>query len=498
MRVIKYEDLADLIDENDFIVELGEQTGIGSSSLLVRKCGKTILTDRGIAFEGTGLNKLTNFPAGGNLEEIHIDIMLWTHVHADHTGLIVPTILAHPESRQVFSKKTFEELKTAILPDSLAIQKKEAKKAYFAGLPAPKVMFSEEDAATFIARAEADYHEVIDTDKEDVWIIWEDWPGWDFGFTFAGHTHGSFMSFVKAPDGDGLVFTGDVCSHDQETTKGVPRPSESFLEMAKFRKCRRIILVTEATNGNRDREESQEDMDTRLKIMLNETEKRGRMALFPVFMVNRGPNIVAKLVRLGFPVFVAGGVRKTLRSEIDPIILDKWLADKTVMLIENGLGYKDQVRAAARGEYGFRPIVTSSATLDQGAGIDFAIEMLPIPENVLVSTGHRFDGSAMKEFFEIKNRPIGPGHTIVLDSLDGGHQVKRTVNVRCSGHHFDYTAHSYRKGFVNLATCNKPGIVFGKHCTGEGFRGLESALHDKLEDKCPPINWAQHLHMFEL
>src|SRR3989338_7004474 len=119
------------------------------------------------------------------------------------------------------------------------------------------------------------------------------------------------------------------------------------------------------------------------------------------------------------------------------------------MFIENGPNYNQQIRAASRGEYGFRPIITSSATLDQGAGVNFAIEMLPVPENVLISTGHRFDGSAMKEFFEIKDKPLGPGHTIVLNKMDRNfHQVKKVVNVRCGGHHFPYTAHSHRGELV--------------------------------------------------
>ena len=497
--VIRFDELADyLAADCDFIVELGEQKGIGSSSLIIRKCGKTILVDRGLAFEGAGAEKLTTYPVGADLKDIHIDLMIFTHVHADHTGLIVPTILAHDESRVIFSRKTLEELKI-VLADSLTIQKKEAKKAYFSGLPAPAAMFSEEYVDTFLARAEGGFYEIVNTDEEDEWFSFEDWPDWDFGFTFSGHTPGSFISFIKTPDGDGIVATGDFCGHDQETTEGVPTLRENFLEMGNFRECRRIILITEATNGNRDREESQEEMDTRLKAVLDETERRGGNALFPVFMVNRGPNIVMKLVRLGFKVFVAGGVRKTIKAEIEPALLDKWLADGTVMLIQNGKDYEEQLRAAAHGEYGFRPIVTSSATLDQGAGVDFAIQMLPVPENALISTGHRFDGSAMKEFFEIKNKPLGPGHTIVLNRMDRNFRLeKKGVNVRCGGYHFDYSAHPYCRELVTLATSLNPDVVFVKHCTEEGFHGLESALHNELGEKCPPISWARHLHLFEL
>ncbi|MBI2062348.1 MAG: hypothetical protein HYT64_01510 [Candidatus Yanofskybacteria bacterium] len=444
------------------------------------------------------MEKITTFPVGDNLQNIYIDFMIFTHIHADHTGLVVPTVLAHPEARVFFSRKTLEELKV-VLADSLTVQRKETRKANFIKLPVPKVEFTKEDVDTFMAQAGAGFYEILNTDEEDEWVTFEDWLGWEFGFTFSGHTSGAFISAVKTPDGDGMVFSSDLSGHNQETTRGVKKISESFLKMAEFRKCRRIILITEATNGNRDQEESPEEMDTRLKAVLEETKRRGGQALFPVFMVNRGPNIVAKLVRLGFNVFVAGGVRRTLPVEVGTEIVDKWLADGTVMFIEDGPNYMAQLQTAARGEYGFRPIVTSSATLDQGACVDFAIAMLPIPENVLISTGHRFDGSAMKEFFEVKGRPLGSGHTVALTRTESGFRlVKIPVNVRCDGHHFNYSAHSFRKELVAFATSLKPDLVLVKHCTEIGFHGLESALHSELGEKCPPVNWARHLNLFEL
>jgi len=496
---IRFEDLyAHLDSGDDFIVELGEQQGIGSSSLFIHKHGRNILVDRGLAFEGSGADKRTNFPVGKNLEDIHLDVIILTHVHADHAGLIVPIVLAHPEAHVVFSAKTLEELKI-VLADSLSIQKKEARKASILGLPTPKAMFSQEDVQLFLLRAESDFYEIVDTDNEDVCVSWEDLPGWDFGFTFSGHTHGAFISFIKSPDNVGFVVTGDICAHDQETTRGVLKVKESFLKMMNFRECKKIILITEATNGNRDRKETQDEMDNRLKAVLDETLLLGGNALFPVFMINRGPNMVIKLVRLGYKVFVAGGVRKTLKAEIGSKLFDKWTADKTVMLIQDGVNYEHQVKSASHGEYGFRPIVTSSATLDQGAGIDFAIEMLPNPKNVLISTGHRFDGSKMQEFFAVKDNPVELGRTIVLNKTDNRfREIKKPVHIRCDGHHFDYSAHSYRKDLVAFVASLNPEIVFVKHCTNEGFHGLETALRDSFGDKCPSINRASHLCLFKL
>lgn len=497
MSAVEYGELAGLLaGEKNFIVELGEQTGIGSSSLLVRKCEKTFLIDRGIAFEGYGAEKITTFPVGENLEDIFIDVMIFTHVHADHSALIIPTVKAHPESEVIFSKKTFEELKV-VLADTLSIFKKAARTAYYSRLPEPTPLFTERDLAEFIACAEDGTFTIVDTDNTDEWLTFKKLPGWEFGFTFSGHTRGAFVSAIVCPDGDGLVFTGDLSGHGQETTRGVKKLSESFLGMAEFRKCRRIILVTEATNGDRNRDETLEESDARLKAVLEETERRGGQALFPVFMVNRGPNIVVKLARLGFKVFVAGGVRKTLEVEVQPELLQKWLDNGTVMFIEDGQNYPAMLRSAAKGEYGFRPIVTSSATLDQGAGVEFAIQMLPIRENVLISTGHVFAGSAMDGFFKIKDQPVETGRTIILNQLLRGHLEKIPVNVRCRGEHFDYSAHSYQNELVEFITRLRPDVVFVKHCTDSGFRGLESALREKIGENVP-IERAEHLHVKEL
>ena len=151
MQVIKYEDLfMYFAGGKDFLVELGEETGIGASSLLVRKCEKTLLIDRGIAFEGYGVDKVTTFPEGGNLKDIYIDAIILTHIHADHFGFMLPTLKAHPESRVFFSRRTLEESKV-VLSDMLTVQKRASRSAYYAGLPVPTPLFSEQDMVDFIS-----------------------------------------------------------------------------------------------------------------------------------------------------------------------------------------------------------------------------------------------------------------------------------------------------------------------------------------------------------
>ena len=497
MRVIRYDELADYIASGkDFILELGEQNGIGSSSLLVQICGKLFLLDRGSAFEGTGVNKHTLFPVGDVLEGIHIDAIFLSHVHLDHAGYIPPVVLAHPEARFVLSSKTLEELKIT-LEDTLNIQIKEADKAHYLGLPEPTILFTEEQVSMFLN--ETDSYEIVDTDNEDVCLTWDDFPGWKFGFTSSGHIKGAFWSFIITPENDCITSTGDICSHDQENKKGVLMPNEIFLKKMGFGTWRRTILITEATNGNRDRKESWEDMDSRMKAEIEATFDRGGMVLCPVFMIGKGPNIVAKLARMGFRVFVAGGVRKTIFTEIEPMLLEKWMADKTVMLAIDGPGRKQQMDAVLAGEYGPMVIVCSSATLDQGASTGFAIRMLPMRKNLLISTGHRFTGSKMEEVFKVQDQPLELGRTIVFESIDRfGNIVKTPVNFRCGAIHCDNSSHDYREGLVARAIALNASMVLVKHCTEEGFQGFESGLKEALGDKCPSITHVVHMQVINL
>ena len=482
MHAVRYGEIAGYIaDGKNFIVQLGEQSGIGSSASLINKRDLTGLIDNGVAFEGFGAEKITIPPAGDNLEDLYLHYQIYTHAHADHIARIMQMVLAHHESRVFLSKKTLELLKV-ILDDELSRQKKSARAAYYAGLEQPTFEFTKEDVVEFFAlfANENDQYKVFDTDNEDVWFTFDDWPGWEFGFTFSGHMVGACISAIKFPDGTGIVFSGDLSGHKQETTQAVKTISERFLEMAKFRECSQIRLVVEATNGDRERSETLEASDARLKATLEKTYRRGGQALFLVFQLNRGPNIVKKLARLGFKVFVAGGVRKTLAIEVGAEQVAKWLADGTVMFIKDGPEYMNMLSAAAKGEYGDRPIVTSSATLDQGAGVEFAFQMLPIHENSLFSTGHIFSGSAMQEFFQIKDQPVELGKTIVLSRLVNNRPVKTPVHVKCTGEHFDYSANSYKSELVTFINGLRPDMIFVNHCMDTGFEGLSSALTEKL------------------
>ena len=158
MRAIEYGELADyLASGKDFMLELGEQSGIGSSSLFSQILGKRFLWDRGLAFEGIGANKRNTFPVGEVLEGIHIDVIFLTHIHLDHAGWIPSVVLAHPEARFVLSSKTLEELHIT-LDDSLTIQEKEADKAKLLGLEAPVPLFTAEEVAIFLNYAEKGHY----------------------------------------------------------------------------------------------------------------------------------------------------------------------------------------------------------------------------------------------------------------------------------------------------------------------------------------------------
>src|SRR5450755_1835873 len=100
------------------------RTVTGSKHLLTLSIGKKVLLDCGM-FQGLGketdiLNRTFGF------ESKDVDVMILSHAHIDHTGLI-PKLVKEGFSGTIFCTPATKELTAVLLEDSAMIQEDEAK-----------------------------------------------------------------------------------------------------------------------------------------------------------------------------------------------------------------------------------------------------------------------------------------------------------------------------------------------------------------------------------
>ncbi|MBL7720687.1 MAG: MBL fold metallo-hydrolase [Chitinophagaceae bacterium] len=181
------------------------RTVTGSKHLLTLKNGKKILLDCGM-FQGMGKETdMLNRHFGFNPREI--DVMILSHAHIDHSGLI-PKLIAEGFEGKIFCTPATKDLTTVLLEDSAEIQEDDVKytnkRRAAEGLPYLKPLYSVEDAAKaqehFVVKAYNEWFDVTD--------------GVQAMYTDAGHIIGSGCVHLRIQEKDEkeqrLTFSGDV------------------------------------------------------------------------------------------------------------------------------------------------------------------------------------------------------------------------------------------------------------------------------------------------
>ncbi|MGZ3940301.1 MAG: MBL fold metallo-hydrolase, partial [Flavisolibacter sp.] len=100
------------------------RTVTGSKHIITLKNGRKILLDCGM-FQGMGrdtdvLNREFGF------EPAEVDVMILSHAHIDHTGLI-PRLVKHGFGGKIFCTDATKELTALLLEDSAEIQENDTK-----------------------------------------------------------------------------------------------------------------------------------------------------------------------------------------------------------------------------------------------------------------------------------------------------------------------------------------------------------------------------------
>ncbi|MBI5373057.1 MAG: MBL fold metallo-hydrolase [Sphingobacteriales bacterium] len=180
------------------------RTVTGSKHVVTLKSGKKLLLDCGM-FQGLGkdtdmLNRHFGF------EPAEIDMMILSHAHIDHSGLI-PKLIKDGFRGRIFCTHGTSELASVLLEDSAEIQEDEIKyvnkRRAAAGQPYLKPLYTVDDAKKAV-----DY--LVEAEYGTWFDVMEGVQGM---FTDAGHIIGSTCVHLKIKEGGKetrITFSGDI------------------------------------------------------------------------------------------------------------------------------------------------------------------------------------------------------------------------------------------------------------------------------------------------
>lgn len=256
------------------------RTVTGSKHLITLKSGKKILLDCGM-FQGMGRDT-DAFNRDFGFEPAEVDVMILSHAHIDHSGLI-PKLIKDGFHGNIYCTPATKELTKILLEDSGGIQESDVKYSNRArtldGKTLLKPLYTTEDAInSFKNFVEVDY---------GVWhSIME---GVDVLFTDAGHIIGSACVHVRIKENDRvrqITFSGDVGRYRDIILK-----SPSTFDQADY-------IILESTYGNSLHDDVVSTPDHLLewinKICI---QKKGKL-IMPAFSVGRTQEILFSLNQL--------------------------------------------------------------------------------------------------------------------------------------------------------------------------------------------------------
>jgi metallo-beta-lactamase family protein len=260
---------------------LGANKQVTGSRYILEACGRRIMIDCGMFQERKYLDRNWN-PCP--VDASSIDVLLLTHAHLDHCGLI-PRFINQGFKGEVLTTAASLDLAEIIMTDAGKIQEEDAaykkkrhRKEKRKGKHPVQPLYTAEDAENAILRFRSvPYHQAVDL-GDNVSATFHD----------AGHILGSAMlEIVVRENGESrtILFSGDI----GQWGKPIIRDPELF--------DRADHVVMESTYGDR-LHGAYEDIETQLAEAINETARAGGNILIPTFAVERAQELTYHLGNL--------------------------------------------------------------------------------------------------------------------------------------------------------------------------------------------------------
>ena len=256
------------------------RTVTGSKHLITLKNGKKVLLDCGM-FQGMG-RETDELNRDFGFEPASVDVMILSHAHIDHSGLI-PRLVAAGFTGNIFCTPATRDLTQILLEDSAGIQEDEVKyqnkRRIAEGKPYLQPLYTLEDAkkATdmFVEKHYGEWFDVTD--------------GVQAMYTDAGHIIGSACVHVRVNENGkktALTFSGDVGRYRDAILK-----SPETFPQADF-------ILLESTYGNSLHESVATTPDTVLTWIEKAClQKQGKL-IMPAFSVGRTQELLYAINQL--------------------------------------------------------------------------------------------------------------------------------------------------------------------------------------------------------
>ena len=264
------------------ITFLGAARNVTGSKYLVEVNDIRLLVDCGL-YQERGLKNLNWEPF--HISPDKIDIVLLTHAHLDHCGLI-PKLVKEGFKGRIYCTPATTEIAKIVLLDSAKIQEEDAafklkrhlregKKGNYPEIP----LYTKEDTeASFQYFSSIPYQQKFDLGH-----------GIDVVFYDAGHILGSanIKLFIKSNGEERtLIFSGDIGKNDTPILQDA-----TVFKQADY-------VVMESTYGSKGTPSSVANIQETLSDIINNTNDKGGNVIIPSFAIERSQEVLYRLNEL--------------------------------------------------------------------------------------------------------------------------------------------------------------------------------------------------------
>lgn len=407
-------------------------------------------------------------------EAAGIDVMLLSHAHIDHSG-VIPVLCKQGFAGKIFSTDATADLCRIMLMDSAHIQeqdtefvtKRNAKK----DLPAVEPLYTQADASAALEHFESVRYNQPVSVMEGVTATWLD----------AGHILGSAMVVLDMQEGNRKIrfaFSGDLGRGNNDILRNPDHPQDVD------------YLLTESTYGNRIHEPI-DDVNARVCAIVNRAAERNGKVIIPSFAVGRTQQLLYTLFEL----------TKTRCIPELPIYVDSPLAVRATEIFRRHLeGFNKKFRDVMMNQE--NPFHINNVTYTQSVEESIALNDLKKPCIILSASGMAEAGRIRHH---IKNTIEDDRNTILIvgwcaphtlgSHLASGHKevnifgdpykVKATVETidAFSGH----ADKNELRAWAEAVTGPQRGIfvVHGEEESANAFASVLRQLHPQSDVRVP-------------